>query len=189
MKGKVILLNGVSSAGKTTLAKTLQGRLPDISYWLDVDTFIVMSAENPGEIDPRTYYPTGKDPMTLMHHTIKLFSDLGVNVIVDHGLFRPVMKGFKSLENCVELLHDYPLLFVHVTCPLEELRRREKERGDRHTGESERRLADFNSFDTYDITVNTFENTKEECADRIIELLDNPDSFKAFKTLWLQYKK
>ena len=40
-KGKIIILNGVSSSGKTTLAKTIQGRSPIPLYRLDIDDFYI----------------------------------------------------------------------------------------------------------------------------------------------------
>jgi chloramphenicol 3-O phosphotransferase len=81
-------------------------------------------------------------------------------------------------------MHGYPVLFVRVTCPVEELRRREKERGDRGIGQGESQLTQLDPQDTYDITVDTHTSTKEECADKIIELLNHPEKFTAFKTLW-----
>jgi chloramphenicol 3-O-phosphotransferase len=44
-KGRIIILNGVSSVGKSTLAKTLQERLSDPFYLMDVDTFVRMAPE------------------------------------------------------------------------------------------------------------------------------------------------
>jgi hypothetical protein len=94
-----------------------------------------------------------------------------------------------NMDECVFLLHDYPVLFVHVVCPLEELRRREKERGDRSIGQGESQLAKLAPQDIYDVTVDTFKEPKEQCADRIIGLLGCPEKFAAFKTLWSQRKK
>jgi chloramphenicol 3-O phosphotransferase len=189
-KGKIIFLNGVASAGKTTLAKTLQSRLTEPYYWLNVDVFITFSAENPMEHNPMTYFQEGKDPVSLYPHIIKLFSDLGVNVIADaafmKGQGRNLFLASETMERCIEMLHEYPLLYVHVTCPLEERCRREKERGYSHVGFSERLLAGLSQNDIYDITVDTFQNTKEECADKIIELLENPKKHTAIKTLWSQ---
>jgi len=74
-------------------------------------------------------------------------------------------------------------LYVGVFCPLEELRRREKERGNREIGLAESQLDDMFPQDKYDITVDTFTNTAEECADKIIELLSYPDKFTSFKNL------
>jgi chloramphenicol 3-O phosphotransferase len=92
----------------------------------------------------------------------------------------------KSLEECVNMLHDYNVLFVHVTCPVEELRRREKERGDRHIGMSESQLETLEPQNTYDITVDTHNNSIKACTDMIIEMLNYPEKITAFKTLWSQ---
>ena len=93
------------------------------------------------------------------------------------------------MKECVEILYEYPVLFVHVTCPLEELQRREKERGNRDIGRAEKQLQRMTPKDTYDITVNTFNNSTEECVDKIIELLDYPEKFTAFKNLFFQLTK
>lgn len=189
-KGKIIFLNGVASAGKTTLAKTLQSRLTEPYYWLNVDVFITFSAENPMEHNPMTYFQEGKDPISLYPHVLKLFSDLGVNVIADaaftKGQGRNLFLALETLEKSIEMLHEYPIMYVHVTCPIEEMNRREKERGHRNIEQSDHLPTEINPYDIYDITVDTFQNTKEECADKIIELLEEPEKHTAFKTIWLQ---
>ena len=175
-KGKIIFLNGVSSSGKTTLAKELQERLPETFYLLNCDTFAFEMTPKKNRNDAAKIVKA----LSAMHYTAKMFSDMGLNTIVDHVLFKPYET---MLDECVELFHEYPVLFVHVVCPIEELRRREKERGDRQIGHAENQLTELIPQDTYDITVDT---TKEECADEIIEALNCPDKFTAFKTLWLK---
>ena len=115
-----------------------------------------------------------------MYHAIKGFSDAGINVIVDDVL----LNEDDRLKQCVELLHDYPVLFVHVTCPVAELRRREENRGDRDIGQGESQLAMLTPQDIYDITANTHDDSTEVCADKIIKALSSPDKFSAFKILW-----
>lgn len=44
-KGKIIILNGVSSSGKSTLAKVLQDQSPIPLYKLDIDDFILMAPD------------------------------------------------------------------------------------------------------------------------------------------------
>lgn len=108
-----------------------------------------------------------------------MYSDMGYNTIVD-----VVFDDDYLPSKMLEILYDYPALFVQVTCPLEELQRREKERGDRDIGLAESQLPDLYPIDkTYDITVDTYANTTEECAEKIIALLDNPNNFQAFKKL------
>lgn len=178
-KGKTIFLNGVSCSGKTTLAKALQERLSTPFYSLSLDTFINMS--------PVKYFsdPNGRTIVNkavfILPHTIKTFSDMGLNTVIDH-----VFLNIDSLmDECVELLHDYPLMFVHVTCPLEEHRRRAKERfGNDNFETQEWQLSNLLPKDNiYDLTIDT---AKEDCVDKIIELLDYPEKFTAFKTLWSQ---
>ncbi|MCL1807646.1 MAG: chloramphenicol phosphotransferase CPT family protein [Oscillospiraceae bacterium] len=187
-KGKIIWLNGTSSVGKSTLAKTLQERLPTPFYLLSVDTFFLIGPEKFIKSNPNQTVSTA---LTGFHHAIKTFSDIGIDVIVDHVFLTDDAKDhtitrLDTMNECVSLLHDRDVLFVHVTCPLDELRRREKERGNRQIGNAEELLSKLCPKDTYDITVDTFNNTKEECADKIIDLLNYPNKFFAFKTLWQQ---
>jgi len=160
-KGKIIYLEGVSSSGKTTLARTLQMRLPEPFFLLSGDMFWEMGPNN--GIKPVLYENNVIFPKIdlITQNTIKLFSDLGIDFIID---FVPVQGSF------AKLLCESRVLYVNVFCPIDELRRREKERGDRETGLAESQLASMFPQDKYDITVDTFINTPEECADRIIAL-------------------
>jgi chloramphenicol 3-O phosphotransferase len=176
-KGNIIFLNGVSSSGKSTLTKLLQEKLTEPYSWIGVDNFLHKTINE--KFFTSEYRTSIRQTLRAMHHTIKLFSDMGLNVIVDH-----VLEKQEWLDECVEILHDNPVLFVHVTCSLEELRRREKERGDRQIGQAERQLLMLNIIDTYDITVDT---SKKECVDKIIEALNYPEKFASFKILWKQH--
>jgi chloramphenicol 3-O-phosphotransferase len=178
-KGTIIYLNGVSSAGKTTLARALQQKLPEPYYWLANDTFCDMS---PARLWDADALETEFQALSLLNHTVKLFSDLGKNTIVDNVLLNTQRKGL--LEECVDLLYGYPVLFVHVTCPVRELQRREKMRGDRSIGQAEGQLGILYPQTTYDITVDTFHDPIDVCADKVIALLDDPANHKAFHTLW-----
>jgi len=182
-KGNIIWLNGVSSSGKTTLAKTLQDRLTIPFYVLANDIF-TDEPVCPVKFIDIDANETCQRALTGMYHAVRAFSDAGINTIVDDVLLKE--SDYDRLKQCVELLHDYPVLFVHVTCPVDELRRREEERNDRWVGMGESQYAILTPQNTYDITVNTYNDSKEECADKIIEAFNYPDKFAAFKALWLQ---
>ena len=176
-KGKIIFLNGAAGSGKTTLAKKLQERLTEPFYNLGLDTFINMS--------PARYFsdPDGRatvnKAVSILPYTVKKFSDMGLNTIIEHVF----MKIDNLMDECVELLHEYPVLFVHVTCPLEEHRRRVTERDGNFEPVEKWQLPLMIPQETYDLTIDT---TKEECVDEIIEMLNYPDKFTAFETLWAQ---
>ena len=78
-KGKIIFLNGVSSSGKTTLAKSLQERLTEPFFWLASDTFIGMLPEKYNNPNKTGAMPVCLKAIVMTHHTIKFFSDMGVN--------------------------------------------------------------------------------------------------------------
>ena len=192
-KGKIILFNGVTSSGKTTLSKVLQNRLSEVFFRFEIDMyaekgFILDTLIDIAPDKFKNHAPIirNDDPITNLagfYNVVKIFSDLGLNVVVDTVF----AKNMMPLYVCLDLLYDYPVLFVHVICPLEELRRREKERVPQKIGAGESILPLIEPQDTYDITVDTFNETNEKCADRIIELLEHTEKHTAFKTLWLQH--
>ena len=180
-KGKIIWLNGVSSSGKSTLAQTLQDRLSEPFYLLANDMFTdepVCPAKFVG-IDADA---TCQRALTGMYHAVKAFSDAGIHTVVDDVLLMD--ESHDRLRQCVELLHGHPVLFVHVTCPADELRRREEARNDRWIGMGESQLAALTPQEPYDIVVDTHENSQVACAEKIIEALRCPEKFSAFKTFW-----
>ncbi len=187
-KGNIVFLNGVSSSGKTTLSKILQSRFPDQYFLLPVDIINDISPQkNSRSYDVR--FTADPEPvMAAFFGCVKTFSDNGLHVIVD-TIFAD--NAHFSLDTCLNVFSggDYPVLFVHITCPLEELRRREKKRGNRKIGWSESLLPKLEPQATYDITVDTYNETLEDCADKIIALADDMRKHTAFKTLLLRHNE
>ncbi|MCL2620118.1 MAG: chloramphenicol phosphotransferase CPT family protein, partial [Defluviitaleaceae bacterium] len=112
------------------------------------------------------------------------YSDRGYNVIVD-----TVLDDEEWVDVLVGILHDNPVLFVHVTCLEEELIRRELSRGDRGIGLAVEQLEYLSPKEQiYDVTVDTHVNTTEECADKIIAMLCDTQNFGAFEKLYKRKK-
>ncbi len=177
-RGKIIILNGVSSSGKTTLAKALQNAFDELYVRLSIDDFISMMSDKMVKNDLGNAVYTSQ---TILLQTIKMLSDAGTNVIVDNIM----LTYFETLKQYVECLHDYPVLLVKVVCPAHELRRRETERGDRAVGQGERQINDLEPQDYYDISIDTFANTTEECVSLIAKKLTTPNSISSLKQLWV----
>ncbi|MGG4091336.1 chloramphenicol phosphotransferase CPT family protein [Paenibacillus lautus] len=170
-RGNIIFLNGVSSSGKTTLAKQLLKRLPDY-YHYSIDDFDVViermeDRDNDRLIPVETEY--------FFHRTIAMFSDKAVNLIIDHVIHDEFIRS-----DCKAILSGYPILFVGVHCPTTELERREKERGDRRIGLSRSQLDFVHKEEIYDIEVDTFTNGLENCVERIVEKVQEKDFPKAW---------
>ena len=163
-KGRIIILNGVSSSGKTTLAKVLQDRSPIPLYKLDIDDFIFMSPEKFNDYDHHDF-SVQYAFASKFFHVVKLFSDMGFDMVVPNMFFQDT----DTLKEFRVLLKDYPVSVVNITCPVEELNRREASRGDRKPGSAEEQLQLLETRFDNSITVNNFENTNEECADLILK--------------------
>lgn len=191
-KGKIIFLNGVSSTGKSTLSRTLQKKLDEPYHYLNVDEFMAFTdmSHHPAE-----YFEKGKDPVSVFPHVVKLYADLGVNVIVDVAFMKwkgpQLFLAEETLDKCIEMLHEYPLTYVHVTCPYKEVERRHNERGDRSKGrklsldyEAEQLVGDVDAV--YDLTVNTYLHGHEACADQVIDFLSKNEAGTAFRQLYVR---
>jgi len=186
-KGKIICLNGVSSSGKSTLAKSLQEKLKEPYYWMSEDMFVFILPDkfNVFKNDTEENEDILEEALFNYYHTIKLYSDRGSNIIID-----TVLDDEEWVDYLLELLQDNPVLFIRVTCPKEELIKRELARGDREIGLAAEQLEHLSPQEQiYDITVDTHVYTVDECSSKIIAHLECSNDFQAFRTLWAQRKK
>lgn len=107
-KGKIIILNGVSSSGKTTLAKTIQDRSLTPLYRLDIDDFILMSPNKFNDYE-NSDFSVQYAFASKFFNVVKLYSDLGFDLIVPYMFF----KNSETLQNFKVLLKDYPVFVVN----------------------------------------------------------------------------
>ena len=166
-KGIIIILNGVSSSGKTTLSKDLQYKFNDIYYLLSSDKFCEMIHEKYIDLNHPEYV---HKTLSLFRKVIKLYSDEGVNVIVDTVMLENIKHNL--YKDYMDLLENYPVVLVRVICSLEELQRREKKREDRYVGLAKSQIPILNPQNGYDVIVDTYKNTIDECSNIIIEYIN-----------------
>jgi chloramphenicol 3-O phosphotransferase len=148
--GKIILINGASSAGKSTLARALQQQLPEpFLHWsfdhLRASNALPMARIRSGELDWARMRPAVFDGV---HRCLPAFAGAGNNLIVDH-----IIEQEQWLADLVELLAPFDVFFVEVHCPLPELERRERQRGDRRSGEARRDFQTVRRFTEYDLAI------------------------------------
>lgn len=164
-KGHIILLNGTSSSGKSTLSWELQSQSAEEYYWLSNDAFTDMPHNSYYDRDRTKTYATA---ISMLFKTAMLFLSNGINVIIDHVMLDDESGKSQELLDCVETLRDAHVLFVFVSCPLDELNRRELARQDRAIGLAKSQYEKLLPEDFYDIVVDTCANTTEECARQIL---------------------
>ena len=159
---QVILLNGPSSGGKSTLAEALQtliNKKRDERYEVvSIDDF--MKTDPMETIYEDDVYAVSGD---LCHRALEILGT-GAGVIVDH-----VITSERIFRQLKEMLHAYPLRLVHITCPMAILQERERIRGDRCAGSAEASAEYLFPKDGYDLTVDTGSRSPSENALLIYE--------------------
>jgi chloramphenicol 3-O phosphotransferase len=137
--GKIIILHGPSSSGKSTLAKAVQARI-ELPFWhVSIDHLrdagVLPNARfKAGDFAWREHRAAFFEGF---HRSPPAYAGAGNNLIVEHIFDTP---GW--IERVARLLKPFDVFFVGLHAPLDELVRREAARGDRPIGDAER---DFHS--------------------------------------------
>ncbi len=187
-QGIIVLMNGTSSSGKTSISIELINQKEILFHHLSIDDFFNFKdfinnkfpdIEPTREVDDQVVAQIMFDPIiSLYYSTIKLFSEMGLNVIVD-----TVIENDKWFNECLDLFFDQPTLFIGVICSKEELIRREQTRGDRKIGLAASQFSKVYCFDEYDLEVNTEEMNPIECAEKILSFIKSDKEYSVFKKL------
>gem|GEM_PF-130090 len=159
---QVILLNGLSSSGKSTLAKALQVLIKERK----AEDYEVVSIDDFMETDPtETIYEDDVYAVSgdLCERVLEILRT-GSGVIIDH-----VITSERIFRQLKEMLSAYPLRMVHITCSLEILKQREQAQGDRYSGSAEASAAYLFPQTGYDLTVDTGTKPLRENAEFILE--------------------
>ena len=186
---KIILLNGSSSAGKTSICKAIQHFIDIPFLKLGVDTFIEMIPQkylsygeksregcfflkgqnNHGITVSCNTGPFGDLVFKTGNDIIRLMADNGLNLIVDEVIW----YDEKIYEYQKTLLH-HDVLFVKVFCARNSAQEREILRGDREIGLANDQLDKMHSMKfQYDLEINTDILSAFEGAKKIISVLRN----------------
>ena len=174
--GTVILLNGASSAGKTTIARALLDVLDGRWFHLPIDAFHAMRADRdiPDDELQAEIDRTAKG----FHRAVAGMAAAGNNVVADYLLTDP----WRRLD-LLELLVPEATVLVAVYCPLPELRRRERARGDREPGLAARQYHQVHADGVHDLLVDTSVQDARACAEKIRDVVTRRPRPTAFERL------
>jgi chloramphenicol 3-O phosphotransferase len=151
---RVILLNGASSSGKSTLARALQEALDEPFLHVSSD-HLVASGMLPARRDrdgPFAWRQMRPRFFAGFHNCLPALAAAGNDLIVEH-----VIELAAWRELLARLLAGLDVFLVGVHCDLAELDRRERERGDRQIGEGRAHVETdlIHTFGPYDFEVDT----------------------------------
>lgn len=199
--GQIILLNGTSSAGKSTIAKQLQEILTQPYLHTGIDHFLAAApwsrlmiysdstAQTTAEgwflpfrdgalVDTPRLGPVAYQWLNGMYASFAALATAGINLIVDDVIYDP-----KVFQIAVTHLADLPVLFVGLHCPVEEAMRRELARGDRAPGGAAIFHGLVHRHGAYDLQLNTAQLSPAECAHQIQAALQRQQPPTAFAQL------
>jgi chloramphenicol 3-O-phosphotransferase len=159
--GRVVVLNGPSSAGKTTLAQAVRDALAPRAACVSIDQlYPCISTEHPND---------WRQVRALTDATFAAAAALargGFDVVVD-----TVFDRIDCVDIAKAALADFPRHFVAVTCPLDLLERREQARRDRPIGLARSQIDRVFHDVSYDLKLDTSVLTVEQSVDHVMTLL------------------
>lgn len=180
--GRVLVLQGASSAGKSTLAVALQRSLEEHWWVLEADHITDMQATSgrTGWWNPTTEerpHPSWQQDARLANWLAGYWGCLatlaraGIDVIAVGGWLER-----SWLEGLARSMEGIPAYCVAVHCPIEELERREMARGDRAPGYAKDQVGQVFAFGPLDVEVNTYTQTSSEMVESLRLFLESPPS-------------
>jgi chloramphenicol 3-O phosphotransferase len=134
---KCIIINGASSSGKSTVIKALQILMPELVHVRLSDIamlyFGMFRDDYPHVAEwGETRYKRQLAIREMVVHTALTMLKQGFDTCINTTFDGP--KADESMNYHLEILKDYKPIMIGITCDLEILAKREKERGDRKIG-------------------------------------------------------
>jgi chloramphenicol 3-O phosphotransferase len=178
LKSRIVLLNGVGSSGKSSIAKALQQIASEPFLHVAMDAFIDMlpasSFNQPDGITFGTTQQHGK-PVVIIHtgpvaaralrgmrHAVVALAAQGNNLILDD-----VLLGEDKAAEYAQLLRPFDVFLVGVFAPLDVLEARERQRGDRLIGLARWQFDRVHRGIDYDLEVDASTASAMACAELI----------------------
>ncbi len=183
MTGRVIVLNGAGSAGKTSAAKAFQRIAVDPFLHVSGDAFLDMIAPqlwgDERGIVFRQFEEGGRPSIEIdigveierlmegMRASVAALAKAGNNCVVDD-----VMLSATDQQSYLGACHNVPISFVAIHAPLDVLEKRERNRGDRLIGLSRWQFPRVHKRIVYDFEIDTTNKGPDDIAHEIASALN-----------------
>ncbi len=173
----MVLLNGASSSGKSSIGRAMLPLLQDPWFLVPVDAISgLRSTVHRAQLDAAEVAAMLTRTRRGYHRAVAALASAGNDVIMDY----PLSERWR-LHDLLAVLEGYAVTLVDVVCAPEELARRERQRGDRPIGLA--RSQDVFAHDDRDLVVDTTATSPEECAAAIVRHVEEHEGGAAFDRL------
>jgi chloramphenicol 3-O phosphotransferase len=165
----IVVLNGTSSAGKTTLARAFQERAGSLFLNFSIDSII--TALPPSALRRIVDgLPIAGLPYQDLHASyyacVRELAALGRHLVIDNAI-----TARRQAELFVNAVAGHRVLMVSVHAPADVLEERERKRGDRNIGLASRQLGTIDRWLDYDLRIDTSVVDADAAAMQIVEAL------------------
>jgi chloramphenicol 3-O phosphotransferase len=169
---QVIVLNGGSSSGKSSIARALQDVLP--GRWLTFGTDVLAEALPGRGADPRSGLVLEPDGIVTVKPEFQALEEIwyqGLAVMASRGAFlildEVFLAGGRGQQRLRALLGDLDVLWAGVHCDPLVAANREAGRPERIRGMAMRQAVAVHTGVVYDVEVDTTDCSAVTCARRI----------------------
>ena len=187
----MVVLNGTSSAGKTTIASAFRDRCAAMGdFWLLIGIDDVLSKlpadwldlglpTGPGlhAADGLWFESTAAGPalrvgqlcrrlLWVYRSTVAAAAQAGMNVIVDD-----VVVDAQVWDDWQDALTGLDVVWVGVRCPLDVAEARERARGDRAIGMARSQFVTVHASARYDLSIDTTSSSPEQAIAELVRFL------------------
>ncbi|MCJ1674419.1 MULTISPECIES: AAA family ATPase [unclassified Rathayibacter] len=174
MTPDVIVLNGGSSSGKTTIARSLQALLPDPWLSVSIDTLVdALPPDLDGGGEGVSYGDDGAVELGDAFRRLESAWMAGVVATASAGariVFDDVfLDASESQERLRSHLRGLDVVWVGIRCAPEVATARERARGDRTTGMAAHQAESVHRGVAYDLEIDSGRTSAVECTRRIVE--------------------
>ena len=166
----VVVLNGTSSSGKTTIARAFQELAPRVFLNFSIDS--ILSTLPLSAIDriargadiSDLHYP---ELVRAYYACVRQLLDLGRDLIIDNAI-----TSRNSADHLLAAVANHQVLMVGLHCPAEILIERERARGDRFIGLAVAQKERVHSLLRYDLEIDTSRVSPQEAAREILRAIE-----------------
>jgi len=186
--GTVIILNGPSASGKSSIIKAFQEKREEPWLCTGLDNFYVgvlapkflddkpehsnvmtvkkFETKDGKKVVKAIFGSEGQKVIRGMHRAIAAYAQAGNNVVVDYIKYEDAW-----IPDFQEALKGINVIFVKVNASLESIEKREKARATSPVGHTRSHYSTVHNGIKYDLEINTDDLNPEQGANKIIEYL------------------
>lgn len=209
MSGTIILLNGPSASGKSSIQKKVQEYFNEPYLSLGIDTLfdqLLPDYYGLGEVEPKGHFktqdirwvetvdvegqpavklhvgPIGRRVIQGMHQAIAAYAKAGNPLVIDYILYDS--DWFSEL---VEALAPFKVYYIGIDYPLSVLEERESKRATSPVGHARSHFQTVHHYSQYDLTISDPTLSPTDIALNIqafIEQTPEPTAFNEYQKLF-----